>query len=93
MTKSENIVFFTGLLLIAIYPLAFLLLGAQWALLVLFILTITGMANLMGRLMCSRCMNFACPFNSVDKALRDAFFTLNPIIGQAWQVKEAIRDE
>jgi hypothetical protein len=92
MTKSENIVFFTGLVLIGIYPLAFLLLGAQWILLVFFILTVTGMALLMGRLMCSRCMNFACPFNSVEKTLRETFFAHNPIVGQAWQGKGTNRE-
>jgi hypothetical protein len=57
-----------------------------------FILTVTGMALLMGRLMCSRCMNFACPFNSVEKTLRETFFAHNPIVGQAWQGKGTNRE-
>jgi hypothetical protein len=92
MTRGENIVFFTGLVLIAGYPLAFLLAGAQWLLLVLFVVTVIGMAVLMGRLMCARCMNFACPFNGVERAVREAFFAYNPVVGQAWQVESTDRE-
>jgi hypothetical protein len=84
MTRGENFVFFAGIILIAGYPLAFLVVGMQWALLAVFGVTIIGMAALMGRVMCARCMNFACPFNRVDREVREAFFALNPVIAQAW---------
>jgi hypothetical protein len=87
MTKGENITFFTGLVLIAGYPLAFLIAEAQWLLLGLFVITASGMAVLMGRLMCTRCMNFACPFNHVDRSVREAFFTRNPLVRRAWQTE------
>jgi hypothetical protein len=50
----------------------------------LFSITVISMGALMGRTMCSRCMNFACPFNHVDQAVRDAFFDRNPVVAQAW---------
>jgi hypothetical protein len=34
--------------------------------------------------MCARCMNFACPFNRVDRAVREAFFARNPVVARAW---------
>lgn len=85
MTWGERFIFFSGLVVIAGYPLAFLMIGRQWLLLALFVGTVIGMAILMGRLMCARCMNFACPFNATDLATRDAFFSRNPMIAGAWQ--------
>lgn len=84
MSMGEKIVFFAGLALIAGYPLAFLLIGAQWLMLALFILATVGMGALMATRMCSRCMNFACPFNRVGQPVREAFFSRNPIVAITW---------
>lgn len=88
MTRVEKFIFFAGLVLIAGYPLATLIYGQQWGLLVLFSITTGGMAALMRRLMCSRCMNFACPLNQVDHIVREAFFARNSTVAQAWQTGE-----
>ena len=50
MTQGEIVAFFTGLVFIAGYPLAILIVGIQWLLLVLFTVTVIVMAVLMGRL-------------------------------------------
>lgn len=84
MTNTEKVIFFVGLGILAGYPLAFLILGRQWLLLGLFAILVTGMAALMDRLMCVRCMNFACPFNQVDQATRSMFWDRNPLIARAW---------
>ncbi len=85
MTGSEKFVFFAGLVVITGYPLAFLIGAAQWILLAMFGVTVAIMATLMGRLMCARCMNFACPFNGVERDTRALFFARNPVVAQAWQ--------
>jgi hypothetical protein len=85
MTKGENIVFFTGLVMIAGYPLAFLIVGMQWLILTLFAVATGGMATLMNRLMCARCMNFACPLNHIESSVRVLFFARNPGVAQAWK--------
>lgn len=85
MTRGEKLVFFAGLVVIAGYPLAFLIGAAQWLLLALFGVTVAVMANLMGRLMCAHCMNFACPFNQVDRTTRALFFARNLAVARAWQ--------
>jgi steroid 5-alpha reductase family enzyme len=87
MSRGEKVVFFVGLFLVAAYPMAFLLARAQWLLLVLFAVTVAGMAALMGRLMCTRCMNFACPLNRVDRVVRNIYFACNPVVARAWQAK------
>jgi hypothetical protein len=84
MSQIENIIFFSGLVPLAGYPLAFLLISAQWLLLILFVVSAIGMGTLMGTLMCNHCMNFACPLNRVDQAVREDFFDRNPIVAKAW---------
>ena len=37
------------------------------------------------RVMCSQCMNFACPLNCVDEKVRNQFFDKNPIVAKAWR--------
>jgi hypothetical protein len=87
MSTVEKAVFYTGLGLIAGYPLVFLLLSPNWFLLILFGMTVAGMGALMSNLMCKNCMNFACPLNRVDKTTRQAFFARNPIIAKAWNAE------
>ncbi|MBN1426985.1 MAG: hypothetical protein JXB07_01290 [Anaerolineae bacterium] len=84
MTRGENIVFFAGLVLIAGYPLAFLMIGTQWLLLTIFVLTTAAMGTLMATLMCNHCMNFACPLNRVEQSVREDFFSRNPVVARAW---------
>jgi hypothetical protein len=85
MSVGENAVFFTGLALIATYPLVFLLVAAQWLLLGLFVTLVGVMGAVMRARMCSRCMNFACPLNIVDEKVRAEFFKRNPVVGKAWK--------
>jgi hypothetical protein len=85
MTIAEKVVFFIGLGLIAGYPLVILLISNAWLLFIMFIVAVTGMGALMSRIMCNRCMNFACPFNRVETSLREAFFNLNPTIANSWK--------
>lgn len=85
MTLEETIVFFAGLVLIAGYPLAFLVFSAQWLLLALFAVLVILMGTGMRFMMCSQCINFACPFNCVDSSTRTLFFARNPQIAEAWK--------
>ena len=85
MTTGEKIIFFAGLVLIAGYPLPFMVIGSQWLLLVLFVALLLVMGGLMRSRMCSRCMNFACPLNRVEPSVREQFFACNPVVAQAWE--------
>jgi hypothetical protein len=85
MSPAEKVVFSGGLSAVAAYPAAFLLAGSQWLLLALFAATVAGMGALMARTMCSRCMNFACPLNRVDRPVRELFFARNPVVARAWR--------
>ena len=85
MSAGENAVFFTGLVLIAGYPLAFLLFSMQWLVLALFVILAVVMAAFVRSRLCSQCMNFACPLNSVEPSVRALFFARNPGVAQAWK--------
>jgi hypothetical protein len=87
MSRGETIVFFAGILLIAGYPLVLLVSGMQWLLLALFALTVVGMGIIMARQMCARCINFACPFNRVNKSVQEGFFARNSSVARAWVAK------
>jgi hypothetical protein len=87
MSVAEKIVFETGLVLVFGYPLVFLLLGAQWLLFAIYLLTVISFSATLRHSYCSQCMNFACPLNLVDEKVRAEFFRRNPVIAQAWQAK------
>ncbi|MCG2785661.1 MAG: hypothetical protein L6461_11195 [Anaerolineae bacterium] len=53
MSEGENIVFFAGLVLIAGYPLAFMVISAQWLLLALFALLMVVMGTAMRSQLCT----------------------------------------
>jgi hypothetical protein len=85
MSAVEKIVFLGGLAIAFGYPLIFLVLGRQWLLLALYALASAGFFATLKLLMCSQCMNFACPLNSVGEAARDLFFERNPSVATHWR--------
>lgn len=80
----EKIVFFVGLFLIWGIPLPAFVLTRQLFLLVIFLLTSVGFLITIRRSFCSRCMNFACPLNTVGEQSRKEFLARNPRIAAAW---------
>lgn len=87
MSFMEKVVFLGGFAIIWGYPLAFLLGGAQWFVLVVYIMTTVGFFMTLKLYMCTQCMNFACPMNGVDDAVRHDFFQRNPEVARAWGVQ------
>jgi hypothetical protein len=53
-------------------------------LLAVYGLTVAGFFIALRRLLCSHCMNFACPLNKVGVDIRRAFLKLNPEIARSW---------
>ena len=37
---------------------------------------------------CTKCVNFSCPFNKVPKELIDAYLDKSPVMKNAWEKKE-----
>ena len=85
MTRAETLWFLAGLTVVGIYPLPFLILTKAWFLLILYVLTSSGFMVTLKIFLCSKCMNFACPFNSVDKVTRELFLMRNPAVAKFWK--------
>ncbi len=84
MSVTEKIVFLSGLVLVMGYPLAFLLIGPQWFLLAVYLVTAISFYLTLRRSYCSECMNFACPLNVTSEKVRAEFFLRNPVVAKAW---------
>lgn len=83
LSSTEKLIFYGGLIIIWGYPLLFLVMGLQWFLLLLYIVTSTAAYMSLASSFCSACMNLACPFNSVPEDVREEFFKLNPQMAKA----------
>ena len=86
MSFVEKFLFLGGFAVIWGYPLYYLITGAQWFLLFVYALSTVGCAMTLKLFLCTQCMNFACPLNSVDDATRHAFFKHNPQIAKVWEI-------
>lgn len=84
MTITEKTIFFGGFAVVWGYPMLFLTLSTQLFLLVVYLMTTIGFFMTLIIFMCSQCMNFACPLNSVNEEVRDQFFNRNPTVAKAW---------
>lgn len=84
MSAPEKFWFFAGLTCVWGFPLPFLLLTEAWLLLALYLLTSTAFFATLKLFLCSKCMNFACPLNSVDQASRELFLQRNVSVAEHW---------
>lgn len=84
MSLSEKIVFFSGLVIIFLYPIVIMAISKQIILLSAYVLYIFIGGYFMHNYMCKKCMNFACPLNSVTQETREKFMKHNSIISNAW---------
>lgn len=87
MSKCENYCFIAGLIVVWTYPLPFFLLTEAWFFLALYLLTNAAFFATLKLFLCSKCMNFACPFNGVDQDGREMFFDRNPSVANHWAYK------
>jgi len=85
MTPGEKAIFFIGFVVAWGYPIPIQVHGEQYLLLLLYAVVTIGFFIILTVFMCSQCMNFACPFNHVDKKTRGQFFDKNPPVGDVWK--------
>ncbi len=86
MNLIEKTVFIGGLAVVWGFPLFFLIPGSPWFLLIVYLSATAGFFMTLKRYLCSQCINFACPLNTVSAAVRRDFFRRNPPIARAWSV-------
>lgn len=85
MSKFEQIQFVVGALLIGAIPFVFLIIGKQFLLLGISVLGFVIWLIVLKTQICTVCINFSCPFNSVPKEIVDEFLKNNPIMREAWK--------
>ena len=85
MTIMEKIVFLTGFAIIWGYPLIFLIIYLQMFFIIVYSITTCGFFITLKTCMCSQCMNFACPLNSVKEGYRIEFLRRNPTLQKVWR--------
>ena len=86
MSLMEKFLFFGGFAIIWGYPLIFLLIGMQWFLLIVYVISAVGFFMTLKIFLCSQCMNFACPLNGVIDSVKQEFFKQNPEVAKVWGV-------
>jgi hypothetical protein len=84
MSFMEKVIFLGGFTVIWGYPILFLLAGMQWFFLLVYFLSVAGFFMTLRMFLCSMCMNFACPLNTVDENRRQEFLKRNPEVAKAW---------
>lgn len=85
MSKAEQIQFSVGALLWMGFPFIFLLLGQQYAFILIGLTTIASGVFNVRKTACNRCLNFSCPMNIVPKKSVDAYLRRNPAMRAAWE--------
>jgi hypothetical protein len=85
MSRSEQVQFIVGALLLIGFPFIFLLLGKEYLLTLIGLATIISAVFSLGKHTCSRCINFSCPMNMVSKHIVDAYLERNPSMRAAWE--------
>jgi hypothetical protein len=85
MSRAEQIQFAVGAIGLVLYPAFFMILGAEYLLAAITIVSSISWGYLLRRHVCTRCINFSCPMNAVPKPLVDAYLKNNPVMRLAWE--------
>lgn len=85
ISKAEKAQFVVGALIWVAFPIPFMILGREYLLAAIAVTTAVSGTYLLHRNICSRCINFSCPMNSVPKPLVDFYLRRNPEVGAAWE--------
>jgi hypothetical protein len=84
MNKSEKAQFILGALVWLCFPFPLLMIGNQTLLTLIAACAAVSAVFLLRRNLCSRCLNFSCPLNTVPDQLMESYLDLNPQIKKAW---------
>jgi hypothetical protein len=93
MSKAEQAQFLAGAFIWAGIPFIFLLLGGQYLLTGIGLVTVISGVYGVRKTACSRCVNFSCPGNTVPKPVVDAYLRRNAFIQEAWEARGYLLDK
>ncbi|HUW13688.1 MAG TPA: hypothetical protein VM537_28450 [Anaerolineae bacterium] len=84
-SRSEQVQFIAGALLLLGFPFVFLLLGKEYLLAGIGLVALASGIYGVRRTACNRCLNFSCPMNVVPKPVVDGYLRRNPEMRAAWE--------
>ena len=87
MSIREKAVFLVGMFIVFAEPALFMILAAKYIWLTVYLVYVVFGFVMLQTFLCTRCMNFACPFNRTKKNVRAKFFKYNPTVKDAWDDK------
>ncbi|MBD3197586.1 MAG: hypothetical protein GF317_21205 [Candidatus Lokiarchaeota archaeon] len=87
LSTSEKIQFAVGGILLMTFPIPFLIFAQLYLALIIYIIALILWLISVQTLVCTDCINLACPLNRVPENIRNEFINRNPIIKKAWEEK------
>ena len=85
MSRSEQLQFIVGALILIVFPLVFMVVGGEVLLACIGLTVAISAGYTLRRTGCNRCINFSCPMKNVPKELVDAYLVMNPVMRAAWE--------
>lgn len=84
MSRSEQVQFILGALILALFPVVLLAIARQYLLTGICFVSAVNFGYLLHRNICVKCVNFSCPLNHVPEKYKTTYLMKNP------QVKTAL---
>lgn len=85
MSKREKTWFFSGIVVVWSFPVPAFFIAETWLLFTSYVVANTVFYVILRHSFCTKCINFACPLNTVDQISRNLFFQRNPSVACNWK--------
>ena len=85
MSRSEQIQFLIGVLIIVGFPITFLIIGEQYLMLIISVVGVILWFCVLQLRACKKCINFSCPLNHISKKIVDEYLKHNKVMRNAWE--------
>ena len=85
LSRSEQIQFLIGVLIIVGFPMPFLIIGEQYLMLTISVVGVILWLCVLQLRACKKCINFSCPLNRIPKKIVDEYLKHNKVMRNAWE--------
>jgi hypothetical protein len=85
MSFLEKVFFLLGMFTVFFIPALFMILDASYILLAVYVMYGVFGFTMLVTFLCTKCMNFTCPFNRTKAEVREEFCKHNPVVKEAWK--------
>ncbi|MCK4777040.1 MAG: hypothetical protein KAS39_01610, partial [Actinomycetia bacterium] len=85
VSMAEKIQLFIGFIILFGYPFPFMIIGRKYMLAVFSLWGVILFFWTLQKYTCTKCVNFSCPLNRVEKEVVDQYLRKNPVMRKAWE--------